>query len=151
MTSLVYKASSFNCVKYCGRSNHDCYLQSSESGRILKLTASDREKIQQSWKKISDHEKIGHEIFYHIFMIKPSLKRLWGLEEESSDTLASHPTFKKHARSFVTFLDLSVRSLSVDAEYLVKLARTIGKKHVSFRLDDYCKDSHRIRGLYEFL
>ncbi len=114
----------------------DIQVRSVVTGRTFRLSHSNMKKMFSSWKKIPDKEKLGQDVFRHIFMIKPSLKLLWGLETASAVDLNGNPLFRKHSRNFVTFLDIAIRELSLDSTDgtdMVNMARSVGKQHVFFK------------------
>ncbi len=106
------------------------------TGRIFRLPESKRKDMISSWTKIPDKESLGQDIFRYIFMSKPSLKEVWGIDTESVEDLSGNPLFQKHSGNFVTFLALAIRDLSLDGTdgaYMINMARSLGKQHASFK------------------
>ncbi len=87
------------------------------------LSSKDQKSLARTWQLAKGSDTLGEEIFKLIFMQKPSLKRLWGLEKVPVDELASNVTFRRHSACFVMFLDICVRSICLDGRSVYR-ART---------------------------
>lgn len=117
----------------CTESNADVILQSRFTGRNLKLTPKEKQVILDTWGNVSNHMELCRRVFAQIFHKKPLLKRLWGLDKVPDSQLIDQEIFCRHADSFYKFLDMAVRSISLEADYLVTIARSVGIRHCHFK------------------
>lgn len=117
----------------CADINSGVLLQSPFTGRKLKLLAREKKIILDTWANVPDKEAACQAIFALIFRKKPSLKRLWGLDDVPESDLNTHKAFLLHATSFFKFLDVAVRSVNLEGDYLVMCARNVGIRHCYFK------------------
>jgi len=90
----------------------------------VQLSAKECNLLLSVWASI-DKVKLGQEVFIQMFMLKPSIKRLWGLEAVPVKLLYTNERFLKHAASFSMFLDIAVKAVrSQRPNYLAQLARS---------------------------
>ncbi len=117
----------------CTESNAEVILQSRFTGRKLKLTGREKQVILDTWANVPNQLDVCRRVFVQIFLKKPALKRLWGLETVADAQLCEEEIFCRHADSFYKFFDLAVRSVSLEADYLVSVARSVGIRHCHFK------------------
>ncbi len=111
-------------INGCASPCQNLSIISPTSDRKLSLSPRNQKLIIRSWESIADPQVLGQNIFTHVFMRKPALKRLWGLEAVPVTELPQSPLFIRHAQSFSMFIDIAVRSLiSSDPQNVVHLAR----------------------------
>lgn len=108
-------------------------LHSPFTGRKLKLTAKEKKVLLDTWHNVTDKDKACEAVFTAIFHKKPALKRLWQLDGVDDSELANHTKFIRHAVSFSKFLDVAVRSINLEGDYLVICARNVGVRHCYFK------------------
>lgn len=117
----------------CADVNETALIISPFTGRKLKLLAREKKLILKSWHSLPDQKKVCESIFATVFRKIPSLKSLWGLEDVCEEDLPFHKAFHLHAQSFFKFLDVAVRSINLEGDYLVMCARNVGIRHCYFK------------------